>query len=118
MTSDEFLAGNAEAKALFEVVSQAILATGEASMHVSKSQIAFRRVRGFAWVWMPGMYLKRKVAPLVLTLALSERNASPRWKQVVESAPGRFVHHLELFSAADVDGEVRNWIRLAWLAAG
>ena len=30
---------------------------GEASVWVTKSQIAFRRRKGFAYVWRPGQYL-------------------------------------------------------------
>ncbi|MBN1661408.1 MAG: hypothetical protein JXA93_23655 [Anaerolineae bacterium] len=86
-------------------------------MRVSKSQIAFRRRRSFAWVWRPGQYLKGEVAPLVLTLSLPQRDASPRWKEVVEPAPGKFTHHLELYDVVDVDDQVRRWLRYAWEGA-
>ena len=69
---------------------------GDATVRATKSQVAFRRRRAFAWAWMPGQYLHGQVAPLVLTVALPARDPSPRWKQVVEPAPGRFIHHLEL----------------------
>jgi hypothetical protein len=45
------------------------------------------------------------------------RSDSPRWKEIVEPAPGRFTHHLELYDVADVDDEVRGWLRQAWEAA-
>jgi hypothetical protein len=41
-------------------------------------------------------------------------NISPRWKEIVEPAPGRFTHHLELHSTADVDDEVQSWLQEAW----
>lgn len=119
LTPDEYFSGQPLAKTLYEVVRREIEALGEAEMRVSKSQIAFRRRRAFAWVWRPGQYLTgRAVAPLVLTVALPGRDASPRWKEIVEPVPGKFIHHLELTDPADIDDEVRGWLRQAWDAAG
>jgi len=84
---------------------------------VTKSQVAFRRRRAFAWAWMPGAYLRGNYAPLVLTLSFRQREPSPRWKEVVEHYPGRFTHHLELRSTAEIDDEVRAWLQEAWSAA-
>ena len=72
---------------------------------------------------MPGHGYRRSTctgmaAPLVLTLALRRQDPSPRWKQIVEPYPGRFTHHLELFSPAEVDEEVENWLNEAWQLAG
>jgi predicted transport protein len=117
MTPDEFFAGKTLPKQLFEAVHQAVESIGEFSIRVSKSQIAFRRGRNFALVWMPEQYLKRKAAPLVLTIMLRERDTSPRWKEVVEPTPGRFTHHLELYETSDVDEEVKTWLRKAWETA-
>jgi hypothetical protein len=116
MTPDEFFAGRDESKRIFDVVAQAVAAVGPAQIRVSKSQVAFRRRTGFAYAWMPQMYLGRG-APLVLTVGLRRQDGSPRWKQVVEAAPGRFTHHLELASPEDVDDEVRRWLREGWEAA-
>ena len=93
-------------------------ALGSLELRVTKSQVAFRRRRAFAWAWMPGKILRGRTAPLVLSLALPERDPSPRWKQVVEPAPGRFMHHLELYTTADLDEQVAVWLRRAWEAAG
>jgi hypothetical protein len=116
MTPDEFFAGQDLSKQLFETVRREVAALGETDMRITKSQVAFRRRRGFAWVWMPGQYLKRVAAPLVLSLSLSRRENSPRWKEIVEPYPGRFTHHLELYDTADIDEQVRNWLREAWEA--
>ena len=117
MTLDEFFNGREAARHIFDVLSAAIAVLGPAEVRVTKSQVAFRRSKAFAWAWVPGMYLRGRGAPLVLTLSFPERSASPRWKQIVEPAPGRFTHHLELWSEADVDAEVRGWLREAWEAA-
>lgn len=102
---------------IFEAVRSAIESIGPADVRVTKSQIAFRHRRGFAWVWMPAQYLRGKVAPLVLTISLNRRDESPRWKEIVEPRPGRFTHHLELRAVEDIDGEVLHWLLQAWSEA-
>ena len=114
---DEFFAGQAKSRQIFEAVRRAIEAIGPAELRVSKSQVSFRRRKAFAWVWMPGRYLSGRSAPLVLTLSFRSRNVSARWKEIVEQAPGRFTHHLELYSSANIDDEVRSWLEDAWAAA-
>jgi hypothetical protein len=59
---------------------------------------------------MPGKYLRRKAAPLVPSVSLPDRDVSPRWKSIVEPAPGRFMHHLELYTIDEIDDEVRAWL--------
>ena len=117
MTLDEFFAEHWDSRRIFEAVREAVEQAGPAQIRVTKSQVAFRRRTGFAFVWMPDMYLRRGDVPLVLTVGLRRQDDSPRWKQVVEPAPGRFTHHLELRDPADVDDEVRDWLREAWAAA-
>ena len=117
MSPDEFLDRQPDAKPLFAAIQMAVNEAGQASIRVTKSQIAFCRHRNFAFVWLPHQYLRGKVAPLVLTLSLPTRMPSPRWKQVVEPAPGHFTHHLEVHRVEDVDEEVVEWLRLAWEAA-
>jgi hypothetical protein len=103
---------------LYAAVRGAVADLGGTTVRETRSQVAFRRRTTFAAVWVPGRYLRRAGAPLVLTVHLRERDPSPRWKEVVEPAPGRFTHHLELQEPGDVDGELRNWLRRAWSAAG
>ena len=118
MTLDEFFAGREESRMVFEAVRDAVAQAGPADVRTSKSQVAFRHRVGFASVWLPDMYLRNSDVPLVLTVGLRRRDDSPRWKQVVEPAPGRFTHHLELRGPSDVDDEVRGWLREAWADSG
>jgi hypothetical protein len=90
---------------------------GPAEVRVTKSQVAFRRGRAFAWAWMPGRYLHGNHAPLVLTLVFADRSESYCWKEIVEPTPGRYTHHLELHSASDIDDEVQGWLCEAWESA-
>jgi hypothetical protein len=117
MTLDEFFSGREASRRIFDVLSAAITALGPAEMRVTVGRVAFRRGKAFAWAWVPGMYLRGRGAPLVLTLSFAQRGASPRWKQIVEPAPRRFTHHLELWSEAEIDAEVCAWLREAWDAA-
>jgi hypothetical protein len=114
VTVDEFFANQAEARLIFEAVLRAVEEIGPVELRVSKSQVAFRRSKNFAMVWMPEQYLRRKAAPLVLTISFRRRDDSPRWKEIVEPAPGRFTHHLELYSPDEVDDTVKGWLRAAW----
>lgn len=118
MTVEEYFEGHDDAMRLFETVRDVVASIGPSEMRVSKSQIAFRRRVGFASVWMPGRYLGRWDVPLVLTVGLRRRDGSPRWKEVVQPAPGRFTHHLELRSSDEVDDDVRGWLEEAWGIAG
>lgn len=118
ITLDEFFAGQDASKRLFETLRRSVESFGPVEIKVTKSQIAFRRHKAFAWAWMPGKYLHGKTAPLVLTLALCKRDTSPRWKEIVAPRPGRFTHHLELYSNDDIDEEVHGWLREAWEGTG
>ena len=115
---EQFFAGHEASRQIFDVLRDAIDAIGPAELRVTRSQIAFRRRVAFAWAWTPARYLRGQVAPLVLTLSFPAQDTSPRWKQVVEPAPGRFTHHLELFTIDDLDVQVSDWLRQAWLEAG
>jgi hypothetical protein len=118
MTPDEFFAGHENSRPIFEALRETIEDLGPVEIRVTKSQVAFYRKKAFAWAWVPDRYLRGKHAPLVLTLGFYYRDSSPRWKEIVEPHPGRFTHHLELYSAADIDDEVRAWLQAAREAAG
>ena len=116
MTLDEFFAGYDDSRPIFEALRGTIEDLGSSEIRVTKSQVAFCRKKAFAWAWIPDRYLHGNHAPLVLTLNFRHRDPSPRWKEIVEPHPGRFTHHLELYSTADIDDEVRDWLRAAWEA--
>ena len=113
---DDFFSDRPESRQLFDALVACVNALGPVEMRVSKSQIAFRRRKAFAWAWVPGKYLRGKTAPLVLTLSFRRRDPSPRWKEIVEPAR-RFTHHLEIFLPGELDEEVKDWLRRAWAAA-
>lgn len=118
MDLEGFFEGFELSRTLFNLLRRAMDRLPAVSMAVSKSQIAFRRRRAFAWAWIPDRYLPGRHAPLVLSLAFRYREPSRRWKQVYEPRPGRFTHHLELRSPNDLDEETVHWIWEAWAEAG
>jgi len=114
MGLDEFFSGYYFSQVIFDAIHRETESLGGVSLIVTKSMISIRRERNFAWVWIPGKYLTGRASPLVLTVSLRWRDGSPRWKEIVEPAPGRFTHHLELYNPAEVDEQVRDWLREAW----
>jgi hypothetical protein len=112
-TPEEFFDGSETGLAVFTAIASAIADFDGVAMRISKSQIAFRTRRGFAYVWRPSRYLKTNV-PVVLSIALPVRVDSPRFKSIVNPARHTWMHHLELREPADVDHEVAEWLRMAY----
>jgi hypothetical protein len=110
-------AGSPAGLRILAAVRDAVGELGGAQVRTTRSQVAFRRRRGFAWLWRPGMYVRSDV-PAVLSIALPRRLASPRFKEVVRPSPRAWMHHLELSAPEQVDAEVRRWLREAFDAAG
>lgn len=117
MSLDDFFAGFEASQPLFRAIRGVIGRIGHSELHIQKSQISFRRSKPFAWIWIPDRYLRGHHAPLVLSIVLNHRDPSPRWKEIVEPAKGRYMHHLEVKTVEDIDDEVRAWLVEAWLAA-
>lgn len=114
---DTYFAGQPEGRSIAEAVAVVVAGLGPHTVRATRSQVAFRRRRGFAWVWRPGQYVRSDV-PVVLSVSLPGRDASPRWKEVVHPSPRAWMHHLELRTVAEVDPEVREWVARAYAAAG
>jgi hypothetical protein len=115
---DAFYAGHPLARAVHDRVAAMIASIGPSEMRLAKSQVAFRRRRGFAYLWIPGRYLSNPAADVVLSIALPKRLRSERWKEVVQPAPRTWMHHLEVRAVEDLDEEVARWLRAAFEAAG
>lgn len=103
---------------VFAKIQAALASFGDVQVRTTKSQVAFRRKRGFAFLWIPGQYLRNPAAEVVLSIALGRRDASSRFKQVVHPSPKHWIHHLEIHHTADIDDEVVGWVREAAERAG
>lgn len=115
---DEFFAGRPLGRAVFDRVSELLAGTPDCQVRVTKSQIAFRRRRAFAWLWTPGRWLTGPAAEVALSVSLGRRDQSPRFKEVVQPTPAHWMHHLEIRDVADLDDEVAGWLREAADRAG
>ena len=118
MTPDEFLAESPLGHAVFSTVAAMLSEHDDVTVKTTKSQIAFQRRRGFAYIWLPGMYLARPNAEVVLSIALRRRIASRRFKEIAHPSPGVWQHHLEVRGVDDLDAEVRDWLATAYESAG
>jgi hypothetical protein len=105
MTPEEFFVGVPLGTTVVDRVRE-ILAPLDVEIRVTRSQIAFRAERGFAWLWRPSMYLGKRGVDVVLAIALDRRDASARWKQLVSPTPRMWMHHLEIRRIDDVDEDV------------
>jgi hypothetical protein len=54
MQPEDFFAGHPKARVVFGEVRSILEGLGPVEVRTSKSQVAFRRKRGFAYLWMPG----------------------------------------------------------------
>lgn len=115
-TPEDLFAGFPQGVAICQAVEQAVSALDEVTVRVTKSQVAFRRRRGFAYLWRPGQYLTSDV-PAVLSIALPHEVESERFKEVAHPAPTVWIHHIELHDAADVDEQVLGWLSEAYAGA-
>ena len=98
------------ARAVLERVRSTLRELGPVAERISRSQVAFRRRRGFAWLWIPGQHLAGPTANVVLSIALGRHDASPRFKEVAHPSPAHWIHHLEVRDPATIDAEVAAWL--------
>jgi hypothetical protein len=113
LTPEEFFAGHPAALATFGRVCEVLDRIGPYEVRVTKSQVAFRRRRGFAYLWLPGRYLRSPTAEVVLSIALGRRDGSARFKEVVQVSQRHWMHHLEIHGLDDLDDEIAGWLREA-----
>lgn len=113
---EDLFRGFPDGLAICHRVQQAVSTIGAASVAVTKSQLAFRRRRGFAYVWRPGQYVDSDV-PAVLSIALSHEVTSDRFKSVVHPSMNVWMHHIELHDISQVDDEVCGWLADAYASA-
>jgi Domain of unknown function (DUF5655) len=102
----------------YRVVRTLLEALGPFEVRTSGTQVAFRRRRGFAFLWVPVAWARRPGVLVVLSIALGEHVDSGRWKEVVHPASTTWMQHLEGGAPTDLDAEVGGWLRRAYADAG
>jgi hypothetical protein len=111
--AERFFDGHPDALEVFRAVWAILDDIGPFELRVSKSQVAFRRRKAFAWLWLPGRWLRKPSAEIVLSMALGQADPSSRFKEVVQPAPTVWMHHLEIHGPDELDAEVEGWLRRA-----
>jgi hypothetical protein len=99
-------------------VTEMIEEIGPATQRVSRTQISYRRRRGFVYLWDPGRWLRNSDVNIVVSLALEHRIESPRWKEVVHQTTKLWMHHLEVTDVDELDDEFAGWLAEAYADAG
>jgi hypothetical protein len=115
---EEFFRDRLLGRQVYEAVAGFVDELGPATVRVTRSQVAFRRATGFCWVWLPGLYLRNPAAEVVVSVALEREDESDRWKQVVQVANRRWMHHLEVADPSELDAMFAALLAEAYEAAG
>jgi len=113
IAGEEFFAADEKAVSIYRALARSLMGLDGVEVVVSKSQVAFRARRGFAYAWAPQRYVKSDV-PVVVSIALGEQLRSSRFKEVAHPSPSTWMHHLELRLVKDVDPELIAWIKRAY----
>ena len=116
-TPEQVFSGSPRGLDLFHAVEGLLAAPAPPAGRATKSQVAFREKRGFAYLWWPGRYVD-SVVPAVLSISLPRRIDSARFKEIVSPAPGVWMHHLELHNEEELDAEAAGWLHGARASAG
>lgn len=116
MSQPQFCLGMPAETALYELLEARVLAFGETLCKHDRTQTAFVRQVQFAWVSLPRR--KSDAGAVMLSIGLPVRVDSPRILHAAEVAPGRWMHHLLLRSAEELDAEVVGWLEMAWALVG
>jgi hypothetical protein len=114
MDARDFIAADPVATQVLDLLCVELLTWEGVTRTDQRSQIQFKRVHSFAALWVPQQYLKRELAPVVLTIMTRRRIRSKRFKEVAKPASGHFVHHLENSSPRTLDKHVFSWLERAW----
>lgn len=102
--AEEWFAEHPEALPVYARVRELFGPVGSYEVRITRSQLAFRRRRGFAYVRLLGPFLDSDV--VAVSVALERRLDSARFKQVVQPRPHLWMHHLEVHDLTDLDDEV------------
>lgn len=114
IAGEEFFAPDKKAITIYRALARSLLGLEGVEVVASKSQLAFRARRGFAYAWSPKHYLKSDV-PVVVSLALREEAppiGTSRGDANPASREADDVSDLQLPSAAAINLAVHDNVAL------
>jgi hypothetical protein len=106
---EDFLKGKSQkALGLYKTFVQAVREQGPVSMAPAKTRVGFQVRMIFAAV---NRLSERGLAGHVV---LSRRIENPRFTRIDSISPGNHVHHFHIREVAEIDNEVRRWLKEAY----
>lgn len=113
-----FFSGHETALPLYEALEGRLLAAlPDTRIAVQKTQITFKNRRVFACAsFLPALRKARRPNPyLTVTFGLDRPLFSQRIAVTTEAAPNRWTHHVLVGSPEEIDRELMEWLRLAYV---
>lgn len=114
-TLDPLFAGRQEAHVLFSAVRTSIELAGPVRMEAMKTTGLLRGEDEVCMGLASRLWIRKQPEDsIVLPAALRRCLDDPRITGVVESRPGRFTYHVVIRNRAEMDDQIRIWIREAY----
>ncbi len=107
--AEHFARRDPKLKLLFQGFAGVLRRCGLVRIVPDKTRIAFQARMRFA-----GVTVRRNC--LEAGFPLPRRIEHPRFRQILSASPGRHYHYLRISSPAELDREVRAWLREAYRA--
>jgi len=104
------------ASLLYEAIEAAVTGSFKnVDIKVCKTQVSFYSNKSFAYVWLPIRKMKnRPDTYIVLSFGLDNKIENPRIVESAQPRPNRYIHHILIEKAEDIDGEIMSWLELAY----
>ena len=110
--------GRPACRKLFRAVRAYAESLGEVQTEATKTQVSFGAKTKFAWVWLPQLWTKqRSEESITVSFLLAYPVSDRRIAQTVEARPGRWIHHVVIEQADELDEQLKGWIAEAYQLA-
>ena len=110
----EVLVEDRKAQKLFSLVAKFLNSLERVESVTRKTQVTFKHGRGFAWIWLPQMWIKKQPdTSITLSFTAGHPIQHEQIKKKVEPQPGYWTHHVVIEKKTDFSNIVREWLREA-----
>lgn len=115
-TFEDFLKKNPPAVLLCDVITERICSElKDVKIKQGKTQISLSNKYGFAYIWFPPRKMKgRPELYIIVSFGLGQPLTNPRIVEVIETYPGRWMHHVIIQNEEEIDDQLMGWIRAAY----
>lgn len=117
MSQPLFCLGRPVETELFQAIEDRVLSLcPDVTVKHDRTQTSFLRKVQFTWVSLPRR--KADTNAVMLSIGLPSPLDSARVLHCAEVAPDRWMHHIIIRSAVEVDEALSSWIMAAWALVG